>query len=226
MHFAISGILTFKYSVIMKTIIFDLDGVIVHTDQYHYKAWKIIADELDIEFDQTINNRLRGVSRMESLDIILENYNTDLSQDEKNYLAENKNNHYREMLNEMSPSDLSKEVKETLDTLKNRGYRMAIGSSSKNAPLILSKIGLGDYFDVVSDGNNITKSKPDPEVFVKAAEFLNSPPYECVVIEDAVAGIEAAKNAGMKAIAIGDARKSDKADIKIEDIPELLEILK
>lgn len=209
----------------MKTVIFDLDGVIVFTDKYHYKAWKKIADELNIEFNETINNRLRGVSRMESLDIILENSSAIFSAEEKLSLAENKNSYYRALLNEMNPHDLSAETKETLDELRNRGYTLTIGSSSKNASFILSKIGLENYFDAVSDGNNITRSKPDPEVFIKAAEYVNAPLSECYVVEDALAGIEAAKAAGMQSVAIGDAVKSDKADFKLNSITGLLEIL-
>lgn len=209
----------------MKAVIFDLDGGIVFTDKYHYLAWKKIADELGIEFNEKINNRLRGVSRLQSLDIVLEKYDIELSEDEKYLLAENKNGFYRMLLSEMNSSDLSDEVRDTLDNLRTRGYKLAIGSSSKNTPLILSKIGLGDYFDAVSDGNNITRSKPDPEVFLKAAEYLGMAAADCYVVEDALAGIDAAKAAGMQAIAIGDATNSGNADCKLQRISELLDIL-
>ncbi|MBP3719932.1 MAG: HAD hydrolase-like protein, partial [Clostridia bacterium] len=149
-------------------IIFDLDGVICFTDEYHYKAWKSLADEMNIPFDRTVNNRLRGVSRMASLEIILEKYTGPaLSEEEKVRLATKKNDLYRASLAEMSPADLPVEVKETLDALRAMGLKLAIGSSSKNTPFILGQIGLDGYFDAVSDGNNITRSKPDPEVFVK-----------------------------------------------------------
>ena len=188
-----------------KGVIFDLDGVICSTDHYHYLAWKALADRLGIYFDETINNRLRGVSRMASLEIILERYNGTLSEEEKLAAAEEKNNLYRELLKEMTPADLSPEVKNTLDALRAKGLLLGIGSSSKNTKFILSRIGLGDYFDKISDGTNITRSKPDPEVFIKAASFLGLKPADCLVVEDAKAGIEAARAAGMDSAAIGDA---------------------
>ncbi len=188
-----------------KGVIFDLDGVICFTDHYHYLAWKALADKLGAYFDETINNRLRGVSRMASLEIILERYDGTLTEEEKLAAAEEKNNIYRELLKQMSPADLSPEVKETLDALRARGLLLGIGSSSKNTKFILSRIGLGDYFDKISDGTNITRSKPDPEVFLKAAEFLGLEPKDCLVVEDAKAGVEAALAAGMDAAAIGDA---------------------
>ena len=154
----------------IKAIIFDLDGVICHTDEYHYLAWKSLADQLDIGFDRKINNRLRGVSRMESLAIILEQYNGQpLGVEDKAELAKQKNELYRNSLMNMGPKDLPDDVRETLDTLKRQGIKLAIGSSSKNAPLILEQIGLFNFFDAISDGNNIQRSKPDPEVFLKAA---------------------------------------------------------
>ena len=154
-----------------KGIVFDLDGVICSTDRYHYLAWKALADRLGIYFDETINNRLRGVSRMASLDIILERYGGNMSPEEKQKAAEEKNSCYRELLRQMSPADLSPEVKTTLDALRAKGLLLGIGSSSKNAKFILGQIGLGEYFDKISDGTNISRSKPDPEVFLKAAEF-------------------------------------------------------
>lgn len=188
-----------------RAVIFDLDGVICHTDKYHYRAWKKVADKLHIYFDQEINNRLRGVSRMESFDIILERYDGIMSQEDKVRYTTEKNEVYKELLKEMSPRDLSEEVKETLDSLRKAGLKLAIGSSSKNAGFILGQLGLAGYFDAISDGNNITKSKPDPEVFLKAAEFIGEQPKDCLVVEDAKAGIEAAIAGGMDSTAIGDA---------------------
>lgn len=208
----------------MKAIIFDLDGVICHTDEYHYLAWKAMADGMGIYFDREINNRLRGVSRMASLEIVLENYKGQLSQAEKEALAAQKNELYKESLKQMSPSDLSAEVKSTLDTLRSRGYKLAIGSSSKNAPFILQQIGLGGYFDAISDGNNITHSKPDPEVFVKAAEMLCVPYEECLVVEDAVAGAQAGKAGGMKVACVGDAAAEKAGDYNLTSFRELLEV--
>ncbi len=209
-----------------KAVIFDLDGVICHTDKYHYEAWKVVADKLEIQFDEEINNRLRGVSRMESLDIILENYNGTLSAEEKLNLAEEKNTIYRKLLENMSTSDLSEEVKNTLESLREKGLKLVIGSSSKNAVFILKQIGLGDFFDGISDGNNITNSKPDPEVFIKAADMVSISPEECLVVEDAIAGVEAAHRAKMNSCAISDAKKSDLATYKIDNFSELLEIVK
>ena len=199
-----------------KGIIFDLDGVICHTDKYHYQAWKKLADRLGIYFDETINNRLRGVSRMESLNIILERADKAYTEQEKEAFATEKNEVYKELLKQMTPEELSPEVKDTLEELRNRGILLSIGSSSKNAGFILNRLGLGDFFDAVSDGNNISHSKPDPEVFLKAAEFLKLPASECLVVEDAEAGLLAAKNGGMDSAAIGDAVKSDLPQYKLK----------
>ena len=207
----------------LKGLIFDLDGVIVFTDQYHYKAWKQMADEKGIYFDQEINNRLRGVSRMDSLEIILERYEGHpLSDEEKQKMAEEKNDIYKKLLEQMTPADVSDEVKETLDELHRRGYLLSIGSSSRNAKYILERTGIIDKFDAT----NIKKSKPDPEVFLKAAEFLGLKPEECGVVEDAYAGIDAAVSGHMTAIAIGDAAGYDKADYKLSTFKDLLDIAK
>ncbi len=205
-----------------KGIIFDLDGVICSTDHYHYLAWKALADRLGIYFDETINNRLRGVSRMASLDIVLERYDGTLTDEEKLAAAEEKNSTYRELLKQMMPADLSDEVKQTLDALREKGLLLGIGSSSKNTKFILSRIGLGDYFDKISDGTNITRSKPDPEVFLKAAEYLGLEPADCLVVEDAKAGVQAAKAAGMDAAAIGDAVSCGLADYNLSRFSDLL----
>lgn len=206
-------------------IIFDLDGVICYTDEYHYRAWKAIADNNGIPFDRTINNRLRGVSRMASLEIILEKSACPFSDAEKEALAAQKNEIYKQLLSEMTPDDLPKEVKRTLDTLREKQYLLAIGSSSKNAPFILQQIGLGGYFDAVSDGNNITHSKPDPEVFLKAAQMLNVAPSRCLVVEDAVSGAQAAHAGGMKAACVGDASNEGAGDWNLHSVEELTEIL-
>ena len=209
----------------IKGFIFDLDGVIVFTDKFHYQAWKKMADELGVYFDEKINERLRGVSRMDSLEIILERYNgSPLSQKEKEKLAEKKNEIYRTLLQTMTPEDVSMEVRDTLKALRGKGYRLAIGSSSKNAKFILEKVKLTDAFDAISDGTNITKSKPDPEVFLKAAEYLKLLPEECMVVEDAKAGIQAAKAGGMYAAGIGEAANSAKVDLKLKTFGELKNI--
>ncbi len=209
-----------------KALIFDLDGVICFTDEYHYLAWKALADSLNIPFDREVNNRLRGVSRMDSLEIILENYPDKLSDAEKSELAEQKNELYKKYLEKMSPADLSAETKQALDKLRGMGLKLAIGSSSKNAPFILRQIGLGDYFDAVSDGNHIKRSKPDPEVFLKAAEMLCIDPRECLVVEDALSGAEAAKAGGMDCACVGDAARSGAGTYQMNSVAELPEIIK
>lgn len=210
----------------IKAVIFDLDGVLVFTDKFHYQAWKKIADEMEIYFDEKINNRLRGISRMDSLEIILERYEgSPLSREKKEELAEQKNGFYRELLKTMTPADVSDEVRDTLAALRQMGYKTALGSSSRNAKFILERVGLLEAFDEISDGTNITKSKPDPEVFLKAAEFLGEKPEHCLVVEDAEAGIEAGIAGGMRTAAIGEAVSCKKADYKLRQFADLLEIL-
>lgn len=201
----------------IKAVIFDLDGVIVSTDDCHYKAWKKMADDEGIYFDKIINNRLRGVSRMESLEIVLEKAEKKYSEEEKLQLAERKNGYYKEFITKLTPGDILPGARKTLDELKTNGIKVAIGSSSKNTPIILKQIGLSDYFDAVSDGNNITNSKPDPEVFLKAADMLGISYAECMIVEDADAGIEAGKSAGMKTVSVHGAKG---ADIEIVDLSE------
>lgn len=205
-----------------KAVIFDLDGVICFTDKYHYLAWKKMADGIGIYFDEKINNRLRGVSRRASLDIILERSTTIYSEEEKEALVIQKNEMYIKLLEQMSPADLSEEVKNTLDELRKRGYQLAIGSSSKNARMILKQLGLDGYFDVISDGTNIVHSKPDPEVFLKAAQFLGMEPEVCLVVEDAPAGIEAASVGGFDSAGIGEAAAHAKVTYPIKTFSELL----
>lgn len=187
----------------IRGIIFDLDGVIVSTDDCHYKAWKRLADEEDICFDHRINERLRGVSRRASLDIILENSGRPYSDGEKDSLAERKNRYYRELIQSLSEKDILPGIKGLLDYYRSQGLKLAIGSSSKNAPLILDRIKLHDSFDAVIDGNALEKSKPDPEVFLKGARALSLTPQECLVYEDADAGVEAARRGGFPVIRVG-----------------------
>lgn len=205
----------------IKAVIFDLDGVIVSTDEFHYQGWKRLADEESIFFDRNINERLRGVSRMESLEIILEKATRKYNQNEKNEMAERKNKYYRELLDTLSPNDILPGVINLIGELKNNPVKLAVGSSSRNTPVILDKIGLADFFDAISDGNQIKKSKPDPEVFLLAAEKLQIPPSQCLVVEDADAGVEAAKKAGMKCLAVGSARNNPLADLKANDLNEI-----
>lgn len=207
----------------IKAILFDLDGVILTTDHYHFLAWKQIADEIGAPFTREDNDRLRGVSRMESLEIILEKYSgTPFTEAQKIDLATRKNDAYRVYLQQMTPADVDDEVRNTLTELRRRGYRLAIGSSSRNARFILSQTDMTDYFDAIADGTDITHSKPDPEVFVKAAQFVNTDPLNCAVVEDAFAGLEAAVGGGMLPVAIGAAVDSPLAVHKLNTFADLL----
>ena len=206
----------------MKGIIFDLDGVLLSTDEFHYMAWKELADGLNIPFDRNKNNRLRGISRMASLEIVLEGY--DFSQEQKIAFAEEKNNTYRNLLSTLTPETVSSDVRFTINKLKDNGYKLAIGSSSKNTKFILEKTCLIDMFDAIADGNDITHSKPDPEVFLKAAEKLGLKPCECVVVEDAEAGIDAGNAGGFTTVGIGDASKYVKAKCKMDKLSDILNI--
>lgn len=209
-----------------KAVIFDLDGVLVFTDKYHYQAWKQMADEIGIDFNEEVNDRLRGVSRMESLEIILEKYmGKPFNEEEKEKMAEKKNQIYRNFLSNMKPEDVSEDVRKTLKELRKRGYLLAVGSSSKNAKLILEKTELIDRFDKIVDGTDITYSKPDPEVFLKAGEFLGVIPKECLVVEDAEAGVKAAQKAGMGIAVIGDAIQNVTAGYTLQKLSDILEIL-
>lgn len=187
----------------IRGVIFDLDGVVVTTDELHYRAWQRLADEEGIYFDRNINERLRGVSRMESLEILLERAPRRYSPEQKAALAERKNATYRESLRTLTPADALPGAHEIIAELRRRHIKTAVGSSSRNAPLILERTGLADAFNAVVDGNDITHSKPDPEVFLLAAQRLGLPPAECLVVEDAVAGIEAGRRAGMAVFGIG-----------------------
>jgi beta-phosphoglucomutase len=209
--------LEYKY----KGVIFDLDGVIVTTDEYHYQAWRQIADEIGVPFDRKANERLRGVSRMDCMEIVLEKMPGRYSSAEKEALAEKKNATYRAMLSQLSPDNCFEGAKQLLYDLKKIGVKIAIGSSSRNAPLILQKIGLSELFDVIADGNQITKSKPNPEVFLLAARRMGFLPEDCVVIADADAGIDAALAAGCKAVGVGFASNNPNAHLRVRSIKDI-----
>lgn len=202
-------------------VIFDLDGVIVTTDDCHYRAWKRMADEEGIYFDRSINERLRGVSRMESLAIILERASKAYTEDEKLALAAKKNGCYVELIKALTADDILPGALHALDTLRAAGVKIAIGSSSKNTPLILERIGLLNAFDAIADGNAITHSKPDPEVFLLAAKLLGLEPRNCLVVEDADAGIEAALAGGMRALGVGSASANPSATFTAPDLASL-----
>ena len=209
-----------------KGIIFDLDGVICCTDQYHERAWREMAEESGIYFDPAVSNRLRGVSREESLEIILEHAGKVFSPEEKKKMAEKKNAIYIKLLDRMSPGDLEEDVRSTLEQLRNRGCLLAIGSSSKNTRKILDKIGLGNYFDAVCDGNEITHSKPDPEVFLKAAGKMGLAVSKCLVVVDACAGISAASAGGFDSAGLGDAAKDKNVTWALNTFGDLKNIVK
>jgi len=204
-----------------KAVIFDLDGVIVSTDEYHYQAWKHLTNDEKIYFDRKINERLRGVSRMESLEIILERAIKVYTAAEKEELAARKNEYYKRLLENISSLDILPGVNNLLKELKKRNAKIAIGSSSKNTPIILERIGMSLYFDAIADGNGIKSSKPDPEVFLLAASLLEEDPKNCVVVEDSFAGIDAALAAGCKAIAVGYASTYEKADYAVTNLEEV-----
>lgn len=209
----------------IKAIIFDLDGVICSTDRYHYLAWKTLADRLGIPFDEQINRKIRGISRMESLEIILGERTVAFTAEEKVALADEKNEIYRSYLQSMNSNDLNPDTAFTLKALRCMGYRLAIGSSSKNTRQILNRLGLHDFFDAVADGTQITRSKPDPEVFLLAAELLGVSPGECVVIEDADSGVQAALAGKFRVIGVRLEDNAPDSDITIRKLSNLLEIL-
>lgn len=209
-----------------KAIIFDLDGVLVTTDDCHYSAWKQLADEENIYFDRSINERLRGISRMESLEIVLEKANRQYSTDEKKEMAERKNSYYVSLVKEIDQSYLIDGALDFVSYVKENALKTAIGSSSKNAKLILTRTGISSMFDAIVDGNIISNSKPDPEVFLKAAEQLGIEPCECLVCEDADAGVEAALTAGMHILAVGYAKDNKKATYSAQNLSDALYIIK
>ena len=206
----------------LRGILFDLDGVLMTTEEYHYQAWKKLALDLGIPFDRRQGDRCRGVSRMESLEIVLENSPRVFTQEEKLRLAERKNQTYRRMLSGLTPSQVPEETRAVLRELRRRGYRLALASGSKNAGLILEKTGLSELLDGVTDGTDITHSKPHPEVFLKAARKLSLAPGECLGVDDAAAGVESIRKAGMKAAAMGPAARAGMGDWNLERLSQLL----
>jgi len=188
---------------VIRGVIFDLDGVLVSTDELHYESWKVLARQEDIHFDREINLRLLGVGRMECLEIVLERARRSYTAEERKALADQKNSYYRTLLENFTPADVLPGAGELLAALRERGIALAVGSSSRNAPLILARVGLDKAVDAVVDGNQISRSKPDPEVFLLAAERIGVEPGDCLVVEDAPAGVEAGRRAGMAVFAVG-----------------------
>lgn len=202
-------------------VIFDLDGVIVSTDNCHYQAWQRMADEEGIPFDRKMNEHLRGVSRMQSLEFILQRAERNYTDEEKQQLAARKNAYYVELIGSLTEKDILPGALEILNLLKKRGIKTAIGSSSRNTPIILRQIGLSNAFDAVADGNAIRNSKPDPEVFLLAASLIGLKPQNCLVVEDADAGIEAALGGGMRALGVGSAARNPRATFTADDLTEV-----
>ena len=187
----------------MKGAIFDLDGVLVDTAKYHYQAWKRLANSVGVEFSLDDNEHLKGVSRAESLEIILKKGNIAKSAEEKQALMDVKNEWYLELAAEMNADEALPGAIPFLESCKSKGIKIALGSSSKNAPMILERLGITHLFDAIVDGNVVSKSKPDPAVFLTAAEKLGLAPSDCIVFEDAISGVQAAKTGGFYCVGIG-----------------------
>ncbi|MCD8510223.1 MAG: beta-phosphoglucomutase [Bacillus sp. (in: Bacteria)] len=206
----------------IKAFIFDLDGVITDTAEYHFLAWKQLAEEIGVHFDREFNEQLKGVSRMDSLErIIALDPGLSFSRDEKEALATKKNEHYKTLIKDMSPDDVLPGIVPLLDRIKEEGLLLAIGSASKNAPDVLRGLGLIDYFDYIVDAAQVTHGKPHPETFLTAAEGLKVEPGECVGVEDAQAGIEAIKAAGMFAVGVGSMESLGAGDYVVESTDRL-----
>jgi len=212
----------YTYIIMKKTgFIFDLDGVIVDTAKYHYLAWKNLADELGIDFTEEDNEKFKGVSRKRCLELLLEMGNISVSKEQFDLWLEEKNKDYLKYISNMDESEILPDVTKVLGYLKEKGIPMALGSASKNAISILKKVALMPYFDAIVDGTQVSKAKPDPEVFLIAAKKLGVKPVNCVVFEDALAGIEAANTAGMESIGIGDMKILSDADYGFNNFTEI-----
>lgn len=209
-----------------KAVIFDLDGVLVHTDAIHYAVWVELTRELGIPFSPAVMDKVRGLSRMDSLDVVLSAGDKTWTLAEKEALAQRKNRAYVARAGQMTPADVDSDVWDTLEGLKAKGVLLAVGSSSKNAPLILERTGLGAKMDAVADGTMIRRAKPDPEVFLLAAQLLGVTPQEALVVEDADAGILAAHNGGFTPVAFGgSAMASPLAQYKLQKLSDLLDMI-
>ena len=204
-----------------RALIFDLDGVIVDTAKYHYIAWKELAEELYIPFTEKDNERLKGVSRMASFEILLGLGNLTMSEEEKQFYCNKKNERYVSYIQQMTEDEVLPGVCSFLEAAKRAGYGIALGSASKNARMILENLKLTQYFDAIVDGNKVSKAKPDPEVFTLGAQLLFIPYEDCIVFEDSIAGIEAAHAVGMSAVGIGDSAQLGSADLVIPGFSDI-----
>ncbi|MBR4669900.1 MAG: beta-phosphoglucomutase [Butyrivibrio sp.] len=207
----------------LKAVVFDLDGVITDSAEYHYEAWSIIAKELGISFDKDYNEKLKGVSRMESLNLILDNGpgRNSMSEDKKNEIATKKNEIYKELIKKITPDDLLPGILPCLKALREKGIKVALASVSKNAPFIIDRLGVKDYFDYIADAAKIERSKPFPDIFLDCINSLGVAPNDAIGVEDAEAGIAAIKAAGMKAVGVGSSAQMHEADVILGSTSEL-----
>ena len=203
----------------IKGFILDLDGVITDTAEYHYKSWQELADEEDLFFDREVNEQLRGVSRMDSLDIILDG--KEVPADVKKEWTDRKNAYYQEYLEEITKADILDDMEAKLNKLKADGYKLAVGSSSRNARKVLEHLQITDIFDTIADGNSVESAKPAPDLFLHAAKNLGLDPEECVVLEDAESGVEAALAANMKAVGVGPEARVGKAHLVYANVSDI-----
>jgi beta-phosphoglucomutase len=204
----------------IKAFLFDLDGVITDTAEYHYLAWKKLASQQGWAFDRELNEQLRGVSRMDSLDIIIGHNQASIDGNQCQQLATLKNQYYQAMLEHITPSDYLPGARQLLDDLKSNGYKIGLGSASKNSRLVLDRLNAVSYFDIIGDGNSVEKSKPAPDIFLYGATRLNLAPHECIVVEDAESGIEAGIAGGFQTIGIGPRERVGKAHLRFDSMSE------
>lgn len=202
----------------IQAFIFDLDGVITDTAEYHYQAWKALANEMGWKFDREVNEDLRGVSRIDSIRLILDHNDLKLDEDELNRLAGKKNEMYVESLKNITPEDYLPGARRLLTTLKEKGFKVGLGSASKNAPTVLEKLQASDYFNAIGDGTSVKRSKPAPDLFLYVAEKLDCKPQNCIVYEDAESGIDAAIAGGFMSVGIGPEDRVGHADIRFPDM--------
>lgn len=212
----------------LKAVIFDLDGVITDSAYYHYLAWKELADELGIPFDEAYNEKLKGVSRMESLELILANGDTcaQYSEEEKLAMAEKKNDNYKELIKQITPEDILPGIRELLDELKAADIKIALASVSKNAPFIIGQLQLESYFDYIADAVKVPNAKPFPDIFLAGRDAFGLKSEECIGVEDARTGIEAIHRAGMKAVGVGTPAEMEEADLLLTTAELKLDTIK
>ena len=206
----------------IKNIIFDLDGVLAKTDSYHYLSWKKVCDDYNLQFDKEMNEKLKGISRLECLDYILNTLNKELNEEQKNNILNEVNEVYNKFLDDLDIQVLFPECKEVLITLNKKGIKLGVASNSKNAIKVLKKTELYDLFDVIIDGNMVEKGKPDPECFIKCLDKLKGKIEETIIIEDAESGIIGALNAGFKVIAFRGAKNYNLTDKSIDNLIDIL----